>query len=220
MTVIKFLEHYAHYQTGKTLPKGFSCTTIDDRETTVLYAWNNGDCWLLAKPGETYNTENVSDLNSLLAANPERKSGDTVNLYILEPGTKTESLPLPDGYCRRLLNENDAAAFEVFHAACPTDDKEEGQVAMDDDLVYGILCGDQLVAVASLWHWGDHIADIGVLTHPDFRRKGLMKVAVEGIAANTDRILLWRAGVDNTGSNKTANSCGFQPVGSLVSIIG
>ena len=45
-------------------------------------------------------------------------------------------------------------------------------------LIYGLFHNGQLMAYASHPYWGEIIADIGVLIHPDYRSRGLGKAVV------------------------------------------
>ncbi|MFW5697877.1 MAG: GNAT family N-acetyltransferase [Fimbriimonadaceae bacterium] len=113
----------------------------------------------------------------------------------------------------RKLTATDSEAFNAFAARIRVLELEEAQVALDDPLVLGVY-EDALIAVASLQHHGDHIADIGVLTSPEARGKGLGKM-VAGAAAwwalTEGRIPQYRFKQTNYASRGVAESLCFQP---------
>lgn len=119
--------------------------------------------------------------------------------------------------CRRLTDE-DSYKFMEFHKACPNRDKEKGMVSLVDPTVYGCYEDDKLVCVASLWNWGDHLSDIGVLTHPDYRGKGYAESVCKSILNDVQRNIIWRCDKDNDASHQLALKLGFIEAGEIYNL--
>jgi predicted GNAT family acetyltransferase len=99
--------------------------------------------------------------------------------------------------------------------ACAPDDVETADVEVDHEVAFGCFAdeaeGAPLVAAATGYRLTGFM-DIGVLTHPDFRRRGLGKAAVSalcawGIAHNV--IMQYRCDVDNVASHNIAQGLNF-----------
>ncbi|MBH0117311.1 GNAT family N-acetyltransferase [Salinibacterium sp. NG253] len=113
----------------------------------------------------------------------------------------------------RQLTEADAAAFEKFTAAIPERELDEAFVELDHWLVYGTFTDDQLVAASSMYPWrGSQLADLGIITLPEHRGRGLATRTVRAISA---RALAdgyepqYRCQPDNAGSVAVALAAGF-----------
>ena len=98
------------------------------------------------------------------------------------------------------------------------DDRDEAEFYLDDldPFIVGVLVGDRLVAFGSsrVSDLDDRFDDIGVLTHPEHRRRGLGALAVgefvrHRLAADPARRMLYRCSIENAGSNGIAESLGF-----------
>ncbi|HAQ56494.1 MAG TPA: hypothetical protein DCR44_03735 [Acholeplasmatales bacterium] len=126
--------------------------------------------------------------------------------------------PLPQPPCcehasLRVLTRKDKHALELMKTTCSEPELAHGQVAIDDDLVIGVFKDEELVGVASLWFWGDDIADIGVITGPRHRNTGAASAAVAEIsnrALAMGRIPIFRCDDDNIASVKLALALGFE----------
>ena len=116
--------------------------------------------------------------------------------------------------CRELTKQ-DEVIFNEFHEGCSKEDKDQGQVSLDDFLVYGLFDNEKLVAVASLWDWGEVLCDIGILVHPDYRRKGYAKEVCLALMNNTERLFIWRCDENNISSYKLAQKIGFIEAGKI-----
>jgi GNAT superfamily N-acetyltransferase len=113
----------------------------------------------------------------------------------------------------RKLTTTDSGAFEAFTAKIEARELKEAQVALDDPLTLGVY-EDGLLAAASLQYHGEHIADIGVLTAPEARGRGLGKL-VAGAAAwwalTEGRIPQYRFKQSNLASRGVAEALRFEP---------
>jgi GNAT superfamily N-acetyltransferase len=84
----------------------------------------------------------------------------------------------------RELTAADAGAFAQFAAAAPAQDMDEAFVELDHWLVFGTFADGRLVAAASMYPWrGTHFADLGVITLPEYRRRGLARRTVRAMSA-------------------------------------
>lgn len=115
-------------------------------------------------------------------------------------------------YTRQLTNE-DATIFEAMVSACPEDDLDEAFVELDHWLVYGTFVDGRLASAASMYPWKDTtLADLGVITMPEFRSRGLARDTVRAISARALRDGYepqYRCQLDNAASAALARSAGF-----------
>lgn len=112
----------------------------------------------------------------------------------------------------RQLTAQDAGLMQALHAANPPAEVEAGCVEVDDDLAFGCLADGQLAAAASAF---DYIGfmDVGVLTHPDYRKRGLGRAAVRALCAGlVERGSLpqYRCDAANIASVNLARSLNFR----------
>lgn len=118
----------------------------------------------------------------------------------------------------RLITEKDRYKFEEFHKACSEEDKDHGMVSLEDPIVYGCFVDNKIVSVASLWHWGNNLSDIRVLTHPDYRYKGYAQSVCETLMSENNRLYIWRCDCYNAKSVSLAKRIGFIEVGRVYSL--
>lgn len=113
----------------------------------------------------------------------------------------------------RQLTDADAAAFAEFTAQAPEDDLDEAYVELDHWLVVGTFSGDRLVSAASMYPWGETLlADLGVITLPEFRGRGLGRATVRAISAAAlarGYEPQYRCQLENTASAALARAAGF-----------
>ena len=120
--------------------------------------------------------------------------------------------------CRKLEKE-DKALFNQFKDSCSIEDKDEGMVSLEDDFVYGLFEDDKIVAVSSLWNWGNVISDIGILVHPEYRKKGYAKTVCQTLMSNIDKKFVWRCDELNKASYNLAISIGFTHHGLIQELV-
>src|SRR5699024_7434736 len=92
---------------------------------------------------------------------------------------------LPKLYLIRPLTQDDQQIFDEFCQKIPIEDLENAFVALDHWLVYGVFVYGELVASASMYAWDkdEHkIADVGVVTLPEFRQQGHAKRLIRSIS--------------------------------------
>jgi GNAT superfamily N-acetyltransferase len=130
--------------------------------------------------------------------------------YLFPPDLPNYSPSQP--FSLRQLTIADAESMSALHEANPPEDVEEGFVEVTHQIAFGCFLGGQLVAAASGYERTGFL-DIGVLTHPEFRKKGLGKAVVGGLcnwATQHEIIAQYRHNVVNTGSRHVAESLRFQ----------
>ena len=112
----------------------------------------------------------------------------------------------------RQLTEADADHVAALHAANTPEDVDEAYIEVTHEIAFGCFHGEQLVAAASGYERTGFL-DLGVLTHPEFRKKGLGK-AVVGAACDwanqKGMIAQYRHNALNTSSKNVAESLNFR----------
>ncbi len=157
------------------------------------------------------NTSLTGDLIQTKWGSEQILSRDIGLTYYLFPPDLPEYLP-SQPFILRQLTEADADAMSALHAANTPEDVDEGFVEVTHQIAFGCFLNEQLVAAASGYERTGFL-DIGVLTHPDFRKKGLGKAVVGGLCewANQHNIIAqYRHDIANTGSQKVARGLNFQ----------
>jgi GNAT superfamily N-acetyltransferase len=138
-----------------------------------------------------------------------RKIEDSLYLYLYPPDFRPAQAP--PSFTVRKLHHDDEAALNVLKAACVEEEVEEGEVSVDDEIGFGCFYDAQMVALATGFRLTGFM-DIGVLTHPDFRRKGLGKAVVSALCTwciETGIIAQYRCATTNTGSRNIARGLHF-----------
>ena len=137
-----------------------------------------------------------------------RDSGFTY--YLFPPDLPNYQPPSP--FTLRQLTEADAELMSALQAANTPEDVEEAYVEVTHEIAFGCFHGDQLVAAASGYERTGFL-DLGVLTHPEFRKKGLGK-AVVGAACDwanqKGMIAQYRHNALNINSQNVATSLNFR----------
>lgn len=139
------------------------------------------------------------------------------NLYSI---TQSNFIPHDCAYPIRQLTQDDAVAFAKFHANCSEQDKEYGEVGLNDEAIFGVLDEERIIAAASSFEWYGFV-DIGVLTDPAYRGQGAGKAVVATITQHylqnesDTRLLAYRHETGNIGSGKIAKAIGWQPFATL-----
>jgi hypothetical protein len=105
------------------------------------------------------------------------KVGDKTIYLFLNPTDYKEEC-LDPKYSILSIDETYNKQFEEFKNDCSKRDLDEGLVSIEDPVVFGCFHEEKLVGVTSYWFWGETIADIGVVIHPKYRKKGIGKALV------------------------------------------
>ena len=119
----------------------------------------------------------------------------------------------------RVLTEADAELFAAFQAGISEDDLDEAFVELDHWLVLGAMNftdgeGETIMAASSVYPWdGTTLADVGIVTSPAFRGRGLARTVVRAAAIATlakGYEPQYRCQLTNTASKATGEASGFE----------
>lgn len=159
----------------------------------------------------SYDEENLMEyLKKALDLKNHRFTDETAFLFLDPKNYSVASLD--SAYEISEVDDIMIDTFETFTKDCSQEDLEEGLVSLDDSLVFGCFHKNKLVGVASYWFLTDHLADIGVIVHPDYRKKGIGKALVSRLSQwgmNHGKINMYRHDRKNQKSRKLALAVGF-----------
>lgn len=144
----------------------------------------------------------------------------TEYLYVLEAENFIPFNVDPPLTIRRLV-EADRSVFNSFQNRCEQQEVHEADVNPGHEMACGVFDGERLVAVASVYTWHG-LADVGILTEPGYRGRGLGKAAVSWLASHYlagDRLFAYRHGVENVASGKIAGVLGFTRYAEVMTIV-
>lgn len=193
------------YLTKNILDNNFSIIKTE-RKSIIQYTTDEYK-WILAPNTSFITKENYST---------KYRVKDSTHLFFID------ALNFGDirnsSMCRKVTKE-DKDLFNEFKDSCSEEDKEEGMVSLDDDCVYALFHQGKIVAVASLWNWGNVISDIGILVDPSYRKMGYAKSVCQYLMANVDRKFVWRCNSLNKASYNLAISIGFIKSGLIQELI-
>lgn len=113
----------------------------------------------------------------------------------------------------RQLTDADEALFARFADEASEDDLDDAFVELDHWKVFGAIVEGRLVSAASAYPWdGSTLADVGVITLPEFRGRGLARATVRALSAsalNDGFEPQYRCQLDHAASVALAASAGF-----------
>lgn len=159
---------------------------------------------------------------ALIEANIRLNDADNIfYLPIVEQELLVASL---DAQETRQLTASDQEVFDEFISRAPENDVDEAYVELDHWLVYGTFVNGVLGAAASMYPWtGSKLADLGVITLPDYRFQGLAKKIVRAISAEALRRGYepqYRCQLENSASVAVAMGAGFEHFGRWEVLLG
>jgi GNAT superfamily N-acetyltransferase len=157
------------------------------------------------------NTSLTGDLIQKAWGDEAIQSRDIGLAYYLLPLDLQNYTP-PKPFTLRQLTKADTEAMSALHSANTPEDVDEGYVEVTHQVAFGCFLDEQLLAAASGYERTGFL-DIGVLTHPGFRKKGLGKAVVGALCdwANQQNIIAqYRHNIINSGSENMAKSLNFQ----------
>ena len=189
------------FQSKNELVQNFSVIK-QDRKSIVLYDFGQVKWIVMPKQEDDITLDKVELFTKR----------DSSRIMFLD--RENENIIIHEDICR-LLTNNDIEKFEEFEKSCPKADKSEGMVSLSDPIAYGCFVDDILVSMTSLWNWGDKLSDIGVLSHPDYRKHGYAESVVRTLMKNTDKVFIWRCDIENAQSYKLALKLGFKDAGMI-----
>jgi GNAT superfamily N-acetyltransferase len=168
--------------------------------------------------------ERETELQAIIAQFPADHRLTLDDLKRIWGEVRTERMPLyaidadlfrpfavPAPYTLRQLTPDDQQAFDAFQAQCSENEREEGEVAIEHDIAFGIFDGERIVTASSVYVWRGFI-DIGILTDPAYRGRGLGKAAVSVCVEHYlpgDILVGYRHDINNLGSKGIAVGLGF-----------
>lgn len=200
--------------TDGSLPGNFSLMTLETTGGGRFLRLTSAQARCLGLTGVS--TVADSDLHLALEAAGVALHGADYLFYLPvdeQAAVRAETMPAET----RQLTLADAEAFAQFAAAAPAEDMDDASVELDHWLVVGTLVDGRLVAAASMYPWrGTRFADLGIITLPEYRGRGLAKRTVRAISA---RALAdgyepqYRCQLDNTPSVSLARAAGFAQFG-------
>ncbi len=120
-----------------------------------------------------------------------------------------------------LLNKAHAAAVSLLRAACEPAEWEHGGRDLGGNPSIGIFAGEELVTLAGYDLWGQRIAHISIVTHPQYRQRGYGRAAVSKLTeVLLDRNLVpqYRTLESNGPSLKIAAKLGFARYATSVTV--
>lgn len=138
-------------------------------------------------------------------------SRDSGFMYYLFPPDMPNYHP-HSPFILRQLTEADTDHMSALQAANTPEDVDEAYVEVTHEIAFGCFQGNQLVAAASGYERTGFL-DLGVLTHPDFRKKGLGKAVVGATcewAHQKGMIAQYRHNALNISSQNVALSLNFR----------
>ncbi|MBN1968448.1 MAG: GNAT family N-acetyltransferase [Candidatus Delongbacteria bacterium] len=119
---------------------------------------------------------------------------------------------LADNFLVRKLDKSDLHYLESLKESCSEQDLDDAYIEIDHEIITGVFDNDKLVSVSSVLDWGAFY-DVGVLTNPDYRGKGLGKASVTLLVEEifrTDKIPLFRCNFNKLGSYGIGKALGFE----------
>ncbi|MTI69197.1 MAG: GNAT family N-acetyltransferase [Firmicutes bacterium] len=153
----------------------------------------------------------IDELKNYIKLNNHKIRDKTIYMF-LNPDDYKDIL-VKDGYKISKIDKGYKNEFNEFKKDCSKEDLEEGLVSVEDEVVYGCFYDDKLVGAASYWFWGEKLADIGVVIHPNHRKLGLGKALVTKLCdwgIKNGKINLYRHNERNKKSHKLALSLNFK----------
>lgn len=153
-------------------------------------------------------------LRAALAASGIEMNGPDF-LHFLPEGKKARLSVTPNPSHIRLLTDQDAELFAKFANSCPADDFEEAFVELQHWAVYGAFDDGRIVAAGSAYPYDEitSLADLGVVTLPSHRGRGLGRDVIHALARHAIERGFepqYRCQIDNAPSVTLAARSGFE----------
>lgn len=164
-----------------------------------------------------HNARNEPDLRRALTSAGLAMNGAD-QLFFLSPQALEMLRSDPAAHDVRQLRSDDRDLFDDFTARAPEADLDEAYVELEHWAVFGAFHDGQLAAIGSAYPFSrnESMADIGVITLPDFRGRGFARKVVQAISLHIAEHGLepqYRCQLDNESSLILAARCGFSPFG-------
>lgn len=124
---------------------------------------------------------------------------------------KLNSIDFGD-YEVKQIDDSYKKQFDIFQSELTEADKEAGFVELDHIAIFAAFDKDKIVSASSIIDYGP-FKDIGVITHPAYRKKNLGAAAVQQSTKwcfENNEIPLYRCEVENVGSLNIAKKIGYE----------
>jgi GNAT superfamily N-acetyltransferase len=162
---------------------------------------------LAAQPESTALT--ADHVAAAVTSHSIRKIEDNLLFYLHPP--EFRPVPTAKEFVLQQLTQDDVGALSALQAACAAAEAEEAEVSVEDEIGFGCFSGTQLVSIATGFRLTGFM-DIGVLTHPGYRRRKLGKACVSALCRwciDNHVIAQYRCRAKNTGSRSIAEGLSF-----------
>lgn len=120
-----------------------------------------------------------------------------------------------------IAREGNNSEVESILSSCTESEQEESGVATMSSIFIAESMTREPGAVASYEIWNDKIAQLGVLTKPEYRSQGLASAAAQAAsksALSLGLIPQWRCRIGNVNSERLSQRLGFHKVGLQLAI--
>jgi GNAT superfamily N-acetyltransferase len=157
------------------------------------------------------------DVDALIARAAEghgiKRAGAGLSLY-LDPDEFRPAAAVAELELRRLDGKAEWPLVKSLLEGCSEEEVDDAEIYEDDPdaVVFGGFAGERLVCYAGFRYWEEKFADIGILTHPEFRRRGVGKWLVSALCEwclENGVIPMYRVDPENSGSRRIAEALGF-----------
>jgi len=201
---LKIANSEVFYGISEDLKEGFAQIYIFDNCRVIKY--------------RDINMENIA-LKKLFEAETDKMEEILIKNFVIKEKTYISYL-IPEKLkyeavedCEiRKLNKSDKESFFDFKKRVSKKDNAVSFVELDHPVIFGCFVDNKIVTSSSNLFFGDYIADIGVLTDSNYRKKGYGKATVANLCEyniKTGKINQHRCTNDNIASFKVAKSLGF-----------
>ncbi|WP_240843306.1 GNAT family N-acetyltransferase [Acidaminobacter sp. JC074] len=188
-----------------------------DLSLLLREGYNKNSAYLWSYPSGSVITYS-KDLEANINANPYEMfdlEGKYDREYILR---REDFKPYHNPRFRyEVLTKEDENDLNDFLSKCSNEDKDYGQVSIDDPIIVGVYDQERLVAAASIWFLENDLADIGLIVDPDYRSLGLGKSVSSFLIEQLpdEKVPVYRSDIENHGSTRIAESLGFTLFGRI-----
>jgi len=203
---------------GAELPVVIDDALPDNRSIMVLeLAGGGGVVTLTTSRAASLGLTDGATSTAASVLHAARRAGLEINdpdhLYYLPSSAQRELVDEVAPASTRRLGEGDADLFGQLQETAPAADLDEAFVELDHWLVFGSFEDGRLVCAASMFPWrGTQLADLGVITLPSHRGRGLGRRTARAISAHAlaqGYEPQYRCQVDNHASIALAAAAGF-----------
>ncbi len=122
---------------------------------------------------------------------------------------------IPPDYEIRNIDPSDHPSIQAFLVTCSDEDIEDALIDVEDpdEEIRMVFRGETPVGYAGYRLWESGLGDVGILIHPDHRKRGLGVAAVADTTAAciaNGHLPFYRTSRDNKGSSAIAEGLGYK----------